>query len=164
MTPLSCIIFATESSYASEGKTAKFRVEFGPAKTVDANAGKDFPMKTGEGQFVAEAGSDASVLLVDLKNALEAKASPSKVHRLKSLPFTYVNLGDGLSQASRGGFNAKPTGDWTAIKIFVGGGGQEAEVFLNINPAIRKGQFSIKDAELRRSPPRSTSESFISDC
>ena len=139
--------FSLMARYTSQGKTAKFRVELGPAKTVDANAAQDFPMKTGEGRFVAEAGSDASVLLLDLKKALEAKVSPSKIQRLKSLPFTYVNLGDGLSQASRGGFNAKPPGDWTAIKIFIGGGEEEAEVFLNVNPAMRKGQFSIKDAD-----------------
>lgn len=33
------------------------------------------------------------------------------------------------------------------IKIFIGEGEQEGEVFLNFNPAIRKSQFSIKDAD-----------------
>jgi hypothetical protein len=81
--------FSLMATYVSLGKTAKFRVEFGPAKTMDATAAKDFPMKTGEGRFVAEAGSDASVLLLDLKKALEAKVNPSNVQRLNSLPFTY---------------------------------------------------------------------------
>jgi hypothetical protein len=38
-----------------------------------------------------------------------------------------------------------PPGDWTAIKIFLGQGDKEAELFLNINPTIRKGEFSMQD-------------------
>jgi hypothetical protein len=135
------------ATYTSQGRTAKFQVEFGPAKTVGAKDSKDFPMRVGEGRFVADPGSDASVLLFDLKKALEAKALPSRVQRLESLPFTFVNIGDNLSQGASGGFNAAPPGNWTAIKIFIGEGEQEAEVFLNINAVIKKGQFSIKDAE-----------------
>ncbi|HWW13076.1 MAG TPA: hypothetical protein VN310_00325 [Candidatus Dormibacteraeota bacterium] len=141
-----------KATYTSQGRTAKFQIEFGPAKTLGAKDSKDFPMKdfpmkVGEGRFVAEPGSDASVLLLDLKKALEAKALPSKVQRLDNLPFTFVNIGENLSQGASGGFNAAPPGNWTAIKIFIGDGEQEAEVFLNINAVIRKGQFSIKDAE-----------------
>lgn len=122
-------------------------MEFGPAKTVGGKDSKDFPMKVGEGRFVAEPGSDASGLLYDLKKALEAKSLPSKVQRLESLPFTFVNIGDNLSQAATGGFNVELPGSWTAIKIFIGEGEQEAEVFLNINPVIGKEQFSIKDPD-----------------
>ena len=96
---------------------------------------------------MAEPRSDASVLLFDLKKTLEAKALPSKVQRLERLPITFVNIGDNLSQAASGGFNVAPLGNWTAIKIFIGEGEQEAQVFLNINPVIRKGQFSIKDPD-----------------
>jgi len=137
--------FRLNANYTSQGRTAKFRVEFGPAKTVGNS--KDFPMRAGEGRFVAEPGSDASVLLFDLKKALEAKAIPAKVHRLESLPFTFVNIGEDLSQAASGGFNSAPPGNWTAMKLFIGEGEQEAQVFLNINPVIRKGQFSIKDPD-----------------
>jgi hypothetical protein len=139
--------FRLMATYTSQGRTAKFRVEFGPAKPVGAKDSKDFPMRVGEGRFVAVPGSDARVLLFDLKNALEAKMLPSKVQRLERLPFTFVNIGDGLSQAASGGFNAAPSGNWTAIKLFIGEGEQEAQVFLNINPVIRKGQFSIKDPD-----------------
>jgi hypothetical protein len=66
---------------------------------------------------------------------------------VESLPFTFVNIGDNLSQAVGGGFNLAPPGNWTAIKIFLGEGEQEGQVFLNINPVIRKGQFSIKDTD-----------------
>ena len=135
------------ATYTSQGKTAKFRIEFGPAKTLQAKDPEDFPVKVGQGRFVAEPGSDASVLLADLKKALEAKVLPNGVQRLRSLPFTFVNLGDNLSQAPGGGFNETPRGNWTAIKIFIGEGEKEGEVFLNLNRVIRKGQFSIKDPE-----------------
>jgi hypothetical protein len=79
--------------------------------------------------------------------ALEAKAVPANIRRVKELPFTYVNLGDNLSQAPGGGFNASPLGDWTTIKIFIGEGEQEDEVFVNFNPTIGEGQFSIKDPD-----------------
>src|SRR5579863_1232443 len=139
--------FRLTAIHTSQGRTAKFRVEFGPERAVGAQGPKDFPMKVGEGQFVSLRGSDASVLLMDLKKALEARALPSKVQRLESLPFTYVNIGDNLSQAANGGFNAEPPGNWTAIKIFIGEGEQEAQLFLNINQISRKGQFSIKDPD-----------------
>jgi hypothetical protein len=33
------------------------------------------------------------------------------------------------------------------MKIFIGEGEQEGEVFLNLNPVLKKGQFSIKDPD-----------------
>src|SRR5207247_2514293 len=101
----------------------------------------DFPMKVGRGKFVAEPGSDASVLLAELKKALEAKALPLKPKRVSVLPFMFVDIGDHLSQGSSGGFNAKPPGHWTAMKIFIGEGKQESEVFVNYNLETKKGQF-----------------------
>lgn len=133
--------------YRSQGRLAKFGIEFGPTRSIESKDAKDFPMGTGEGRFVAEAGSDATVLLADLQKALEAKAIPRNVQRVQALPFTFVNLGDNLSQAPRGGFNADPRGGWIAIKIFMGEGEQEGEVFINFNPTNGKGQFSIKDAD-----------------
>lgn len=133
--------------YTSQGRTARFRVEFGFAKTVGAKGPQDFPMKVGEGRFVSVPGSDAGVLLLDLKKALEAKALPSKVQRAESLPFSFARIGENLSQGASGGFKTSPPGNWTAIKIFFGEGEQEAELFLNINQVMRKGQFSIKDAD-----------------
>jgi hypothetical protein len=135
------------ATYRAKGRTAKFRVEFGLPKPGGANDSKDFPIKVGEGRFVSERGSDASVLLVDLKKGLEAKTLPSKVQRLESIPFTFANIGENLSQAANGGFNTEPPGNWTAIKIFIGEGEKEAELFLNINQVTRKGQFSIKDSD-----------------
>jgi len=33
------------------------------------------------------------------------------------------------------------------MKIFIGEGDDEGQVFVNTNPVMRKGQFSIKDEE-----------------
>jgi hypothetical protein len=33
------------------------------------------------------------------------------------------------------------------MKILIGKGEQEGDMFLNLNPVIKKGQFSIKDPE-----------------
>jgi|SRR5271168_748011 len=136
-----------KATYSSKGKTAIFRIELGPGKVSGGDGPADFVIKSGEGKFVAETGSDASVLLSDLKIALEAKTLPSKVRRASSIPFTFVNIGENLSQAQDGGFNAKPPGNWTAIKLFMGEGEQECEVFFNVNSAIGKGEFSIKDID-----------------
>src|SRR5204863_5722952 len=111
--------FALAGTYASQGRIAKFQVEFGPSKSMETGS-KTFSMRKGEGRFVSEPGSDASVLLLDLKKALEAEKLPSKVQRLDSLPFTFVNIGEDLSQAPGGGFNASPPGNWTAMKLFIG--------------------------------------------
>ena len=118
-------------TYASQGKVAKFRIEFGPARPAETEAGKDFNLKSGEGRFAPEAGSDASVLLADLGKALQAKVQPRAASIRTRVPFTFANIGENLSQATGGGFGAD----------------QEGEVFLNLNPKIGKGQFSMKDAE-----------------
>jgi len=135
------------ATYTSRGKTAKFRIELGQPKANKAKEPLDFDIESGEGRFIAEAGSDASVLLADLKNALEAKTIPTKVQRVNDLRFNFVSFGKNQSQASGGGFNAKPPGNWTPMKIFIGEGENEGEVFLNLNPVLKKGQFSIKDSD-----------------
>jgi hypothetical protein len=142
------------ANYTSRGKTAKFRIEIGPA--TPAPKGDDgFNFTTGDGKLISEPGSDSSVLIADLKKALEANRLPVKVRRSTSLPFTYVILGEHDSQSEGGGFNAKPPGNWTAMKIFIGTGEQignseesdEGEVFLNFNPVTGKAQFSEKDKD-----------------
>jgi hypothetical protein len=132
------------ATYTSHGKTAKFRIELGQAKAIKDKEPLAFGVETGEGRFIAVPGSDPSALLADLKNALDAKAMPARTVRVASLPFTYVTFGNNNSQAPGGGFNAKPAGHWTPMKIFIGEGEQEGQVFVNINPVIKKGQFSMK--------------------
>jgi hypothetical protein len=134
-------------TYASQGKIARFRIEFGPAKASTTRAGQDFNIKSGEGRFMPETGSDSTVLLADLRRALQAKTQPQPAPTRTSVPFTFANIGENLSQAAGGGFGTKPPGNWTALKIFLGQGDQEGEVFLNLNPKARKGQFSMKDQD-----------------
>lgn len=136
-----------EARYESRGKLARFAIEFGPTRPLGSKDTNDFPMVTGQGRFLSEPGSDASALLVDLQRALQARKIPTRIQRVEALTFTFVNLGDNLSQAPEGGFNANPRGGWTAIKIFLEEGEEKAEVFVNFNPAIGKGQFSIKDPD-----------------
>jgi hypothetical protein len=135
------------ATYTSHGKTAKFRMELSQAKAIKAKESLDFDVQTGECRFIAVPGSDPSALLADLKNALEAKTLPAHSERVALLPFTYVTFGNNNSQNPGGGFNAKPTGHWTPMKIFIVEGEQEGEVFVNLNPVIKKGQFSIKDQD-----------------
>jgi hypothetical protein len=135
------------ATYTSQGKTSKFRIELGTTKPLKDKESRDFDIEQGEGRFIAEPGSDASILLADLKKSLEAKKLPAKVKRVSSLPFVFVSFGRNQSQASGGGFNANPPGHWTPMKIFIGNDEQEVEVFLNLNPVIKKAQFSIKDEE-----------------
>jgi len=132
------------ATYAAAGKTAKFRIELGPSHAGD-DQDKALHVSFGKGRFLSEPGSDASVFLVNLKTALEAKTVPNKVTRVASLPFEFVILGENQSRTSDGGFNAKPPGDWMPMKIFLAGG--EGEVFLNLNPATNRAEFSIKDPD-----------------
>jgi hypothetical protein len=129
------------ATYTAQGKTAKFRIELGPCKALDD---KVLDMKSGDGKFIPEPGSDSSVLLADLKEALEAKTLPVKVQRASGLRFTFVSFEANESQALGGGFALQPRGNWTPMKIFIGEGEQEGEVSLNLNPVLKKGQFSIK--------------------
>jgi hypothetical protein len=132
--------------YSSRGKTARFRIEMVSTPRRDTSDSIGFNLQMGKGKLASVPGSDASDLLVDLKKALQAKTLPVKVTRAKALPFTFAVLGENQSQAAGGGFNEKPAGNWTAIKIFIGDN-DEGEVFLNLNPVQKKGEFSMKDPD-----------------
>ena len=134
------------ATYQGHGKTAKFRIELGNAQSSDEES-RRFDDKSGKGRFVAEPGSDSSALLNELKTALEAKSFPAKVRRVNALPFTFVSFGSNQSQSSDGGFFTNPPGNWTPMKVFIGERKQEGQVFLNLNPVLGKGQFSIKDPD-----------------
>ncbi|HZC65713.1 MAG TPA: hypothetical protein VE545_04010 [Candidatus Dormibacteraeota bacterium] len=136
------------ATYASQDKTAKFRIELNASKPLDDKETHDLGMlmQTGEGRFVAEGGSDARIMLANLRRVLEAKVFPAKTQRVRSIPFTFVSFGPNESRSADGGFSTKPVGGWTPMKIFIGEE-DEGEVFLNINPAMHKGEFSIKDSD-----------------
>jgi hypothetical protein len=135
------------ATYSDQNKTAKFTIEIGPSAPMDSEVDGGLKMSSGSGAILAVADSHASTMLVALAKALEAKHVPAHIQRASRLPFTYVILAESNSQASGGGFSAKPTGNWTAMKIFIGDGIDEAEVFLNFNPVSRKAQFSEKDID-----------------
>lgn len=69
---------------------------------------------------------------------------------MNKLSFSAAILGIGMSRykddsgsAITGGFTSNPKGDWIVTKIFLADG--EAEVYLNINKRLGRGEFSIKD-------------------
>jgi hypothetical protein len=131
--------------YTSREGTTRFQIKFGPTKVS-----KDAPsIGFGEGSFIAVAGSQSAPLLDALKVALEAKHLPQNVSRAQNLPFTFASLGSDLTRDKDGGFDLKSHGSWTAMKIFLAPSGSqdEAEVFLNLNPSSKMGEFSIKDPD-----------------
>jgi hypothetical protein len=85
------------------------------------------------------------VLLEDLKTALEAKQLSVHHSACTGVAFGAVVLGDRQSEDAGGGFSDKPPGDWVIVKLFLPKGGDDGDVFLNINPLLGKGEFSMED-------------------
>ena len=135
------------ATYKAQDRVAKFRIVLNPASSTESDTAYEFDIKSGDGKIVAVPGSDATALLTDLKKALEAKHLPDKVTRTTALSFKYVTFGEHNSQAKDGGFSTKPRGNWRPMKIFIGAGSDEGQLFLNLNPVIGKGQFSEKDVD-----------------
>jgi hypothetical protein len=127
------------ATYRAEGKVARFDFEL--------NTKPPSPDGLQFGRFIAVPGSDSSVLLRNLKATLAAKKVPTGVERVSELPFAFILLGNDMSHATDGGMSAEPRGHWTTLKLFVGREKDDAEVFLNFNTALHKGEFSIKDEE-----------------
>src|SRR5262245_1139066 len=131
------------ATYQSGGHAARFRLEFGSTKE---SSQKPLPISFGKGRFVAVPGSDNTALMAELQEALEAKGLPEKSGRAESLPFEFVNLGCDLYRTPTG-LSGDRKGNWCAIKLFLGNGQKEGEVFLNLNSALGKGEFSLKDPD-----------------
>jgi hypothetical protein len=119
-----------------EGKTTRFRIEL-PADAGDAS----FP-SSGQGKFLAEAGSDPIPLLDSLKKALQAKHMPRSVQKVDALTFNFVVAGEHQSRSPKG-LSANPSGNWTSLAISFAKG--RGEFLLNINPVIHKAEFSLKN-------------------
>jgi hypothetical protein len=96
---------------------------------------------------MAVRGSDNSVRLEDLQRILQASHSAIKSSRVPEPPFDGVILGRNYRKDEASGYNPKPPGNWTVIKLFLSKGGDDGEVFLNINPVEGKGEFSIRDSD-----------------
>lgn len=131
-----------DCSYQSHGKTAKFRIELSIGPMADNPA-----VASGEGKFIAVRGSDNSGLLLDLKVKLDATSVPDTSERVDELPFDANVLGTKDSRSSDDSFSPNPPGDWITTKIFLPKGGDEGEAFLNLNPVLGKGEFSMKDSD-----------------
>lgn len=142
-TPISRDVPLYDCTYQARGKTAKFRLQF---KIKQSTAG-DLPIGWAEGKFIAVEGSDNSALLEDLQKALEAKHAPGKQARTVELPFEAAVLGQKQSRSDSGAYSSAPAGDWMSIKIFLPKGGDDGEVFLDLNPVLGKAEFSIKDSD-----------------
>ena len=127
-----------QAAFVADGKTARFDIEL----TMARPSGQ-IPVAFSKGKFIAVANSDASSFLLALQKALQAKTIPANAARVAELPFGVVILGSHVSHSSNGGFAVKPEGNWTTTKLFLGGG--SAEVYLNLNPVLGKGEFAIKD-------------------
>jgi hypothetical protein len=133
------------ATYVANGKTARFQIELGATQPLS----DDTSMRFGHGRFMAVDGSQSEELLNALKLNLEAKDVPKKVKRMHELSFDYAVLGRGMSQLKEGGFTGNPRGNWLVMKLFVApkDSTEDAEVFLNLNPAMKKGEFAIKDPD-----------------
>jgi hypothetical protein len=132
-----------DCTYRARGKTAKFRIQL----RQDHPASGAIPIAAAEGKFLAVAGSDNLVLLEDLMKALEAKRFPAHPKRVAELAFDAVVTGEKQSRTSGGAFSGAPSGDWKLVKVFLPKGGDEGEVYLNMNPVLGKAEFTIKDTD-----------------
>jgi len=131
-----------ECRYQAREHIAKFGLQFKKGPMTGKPA-----MTPVEGKFVAIPGSEDTVLLEDLARALEAKKIPRNSPRISELPFDGVVLGEAESRGFYGGFSQNPKGDWTTMKIFLPKGGDDGEVYLNLNSVSGHGEFSIKDSD-----------------
>ncbi len=125
------------ATYTAHDKTARFRIQLDPPSPTAKN------FAVGKGRFLPEPGSDSGAILTDLAKVLEAKKIPERVTRAPSVSFEYVILGENMSKGKNG--FGDPPGHWSMVKLFFGN--DDAELFLNLNPVIRKGEFSIKDPD-----------------
>jgi hypothetical protein len=134
-------------SHESEGHCAVFRLEFDPPYAADTTG--TVPLHYGKGRFIRQRESDANALLAELARALDAHDPRPEVRRVDRLEFTYVDFGHELSPATSGGYQTKPAGDWTAMKLFLGENTEEDEgqVFFSFNPKSGIAEFLEKDAE-----------------
>ena len=133
-----------DCEYRSHSKSAKFRLAF----SVNAARIEGDPTVTKfEGKFIAVPNSDNSVLIDDLRVALDGKKLPSKQERAQELAFDAIVLGDHMKRESDGSHSPGPGGNWTVLKLFLPRGHEEAQIFLSVNLKEGKGDFCMKDPD-----------------
>lgn len=123
-----------DATYTSAAHVARFTIVLEkPEKSTSA----PILLRFGKGKFLAVKGSDNSALVAELKKQLEAKSIPAAITRVQELPFEYVVLGEDQHRKSKV--------HWITMKLFLGD--DQGEVYLNLNPAQNKGEFTIKDSD-----------------
>jgi hypothetical protein len=132
-----------DCSFSARQKVAHFRLQL--AYGNSSTDSQEFSF--GSGSFISAADSDNAALLDDLKTALEAKTIPAKPGRRAELQFNLAVLGRNETRDPSGGFSRQPKGDWILLKLFFPPGGDDAEVYLNLNPKSGKAEFSLKDPD-----------------
>lgn len=133
------------ASYSSGGHTARFGIDIDASDRTEVHM---VPMEFGKGRLVAIDGSDNSSLMEALAFALDGKV-PADPSRLRILPFDYVHFGDNMSPIPGGGYQFKPSGDWTAMKIFFDGVTEDdsATVYFSLNTVTGEGRFSMSNSD-----------------
>jgi hypothetical protein len=131
-----------DCSYSRNGKTARFKLELTTDKQIDNSI---VPVWSGSGRLISDPKSDASEFLPMLAAALHSKQVPKTTKRVSELSFQMVKLADQASwDVAGGGLRNKPGGDWLGYKLFLG---DEAEVFVDVNPITGRAAFLMKDEE-----------------
>jgi hypothetical protein len=145
-----------ERYHAEYGRVAEvqFDIEFTANRPGDR---PDLDMTFGQGAIVAVPDFRSSVLVANLCRALQAEPCPAQPRvRSSKVEFELVVLGRGLSRGKTksgetfaGAFSRSPPGKWITTKLFFGENTDEdaGEVYLNLNPEERWGEFLMKDSE-----------------
>lgn len=129
-------------------QTARFRIEI-ILKNPKTLAPGSFSIAFSQGAFFRESLEDQRWYLHELAQAFEAKIVPEWAVRWHKVDFRIAVFGMGDSRGGSlnepdAGFSSHPPGDWIVMKGFI-----EAEMtcefYLNLNPKIGIGEFSIKD-------------------
>lgn len=139
-------------TFAIEGKTKGRSVDdegqFSEEGRVKANGQPALEVRSGTGSIIAEPGSDASILLTDLKSALDAQHDAPHDIRIKALPFGFVVLGENLVPSSdpEKGYVESAHGRWIATKLFLGPESRKSQVFFSFERGGGSAEFSLKDS------------------
>jgi hypothetical protein len=132
--------------YGSGTAVAEFEIHMRVAEPASPS-----PFAPGSVTFRRVPNANGSGLLRDLAGALGLSEVPSVGTPLDELTCDVSFMGSHLTRGSgpdvlAGSFTSRPPGDWIVGKVFFADG--EGEVFLAVNPVLRRGEFLAKDPEL----------------
>jgi len=133
------------ATYSAEGHTVRFIIEIDNSNRTETHG---IPMQFGKGRLIAVEGSDDRSILPALAFALGG-VLPMNTTKERMLVFDYVHFGDRMSPIPGGGFQFKPPGDWTAMKLFFDGATEDdqATVYFSLNAEHGEAQFSMSNSD-----------------